>query len=136
MFARRRTAQSTSISNSGSHQSLGGGLTLRRHVQPREFNAIRLAEGPNTGVSSVFHDRRTAEIAISTAIEAHASRIAEWLQSWDSAYFIRVRADVQVGWVMRRGELSDLPAFAVRVLLLKTDQLPDGYRIYCATVAA
>jgi len=115
-----------------------GGHTLHKHVGVGPEEALRRVRDGEPAAGS-FTDRRTAQLAIDDAIQAHRHAIAGWLWGPNAraryAFVESLRRVVGTSLTrhdVARGVSAPSPATAVRVVLQPTDDLPAGFSVLTA----
>lgn len=111
-----------------SHEAAGGHFSTR-HIERSDADlGARLASLPNTTAVPSFPDRATAERAVSSALDANAANISQFLNGSGDRLVINHDAGSLVGNVMTRGSTS-APSSNVRVVIQRDATMPTGYRI-------
>jgi hypothetical protein len=108
-----------------------GGHVLARHVgQTEEQLAARLSAQAEITTASTFTTRAQAESAISSALEANATKITEWTSKGASGR-LTVDAAYSGGNVLTRGASTSTQGTGVRVILQglldQKRNYPTGY---------
>ena len=114
------------------HENAGGHV-VKRHVGQSEADLLhRLTVEPKIAGSSSFHDRETAESAISQALNSNSKQIADWL----SGSLPRLRVDYTgqsyTGVSVTRGASKAVGVNSIRIIIVRDPSLPIGYRIQTA----
>ncbi len=134
----RTTAKVTHLVPGGglmAHEGLEGGHTLAKHVgKSEEFLRNRLATEPHIQAASTFHDRQTAETALSIFLDARATKVSGWLQGHDPELVLRGRAADPLGVLIPRVSARPMEASGIRLVLRRSPELGIGYRIHTAMV--
>lgn len=113
------------------HESAGG-HTLVRHLGLTQTElANRLAVQIALPRASSFTDRETAEQAISDAIDANETQIANWLAS-TAARLQNYTTANPIGISLARGATSTLPVQSLQIILRRDSTVPLGYYILTA----
>ncbi|SUC82811.1 Uncharacterised protein [Pannonibacter phragmitetus] len=111
------------------HEAAGGHL-ISRHVGKSDADlGARLSSQPNITAASSFPDRVTAERAVSSALDANAANISQFLNGSSGRLVINHNVGSSVGNVMSRGSTTSAQSSNVRVVLQRDPTMPTGYRI-------
>jgi len=111
------------------HEAAGGHL-IERHVGQTDADLIaRLNEQPDITAASSFPNRAIAENAVSSAIDANAARIDDFLSGTSNRFVLNHDTGFEVGSVIQRGSSALVSSTSVRVVLQRDASMPTGYRI-------
>ena len=114
------------------HESAGG-HTLVRHLGLTQTElANRLVAQIALPRASSFTDRETAEQAISDAIDANETQIANWLASTAARLQINYTAANPIDISLARGATSTVPVHSLQIILRRDSTVPLGYYILTA----
>ncbi|HYW12860.1 MAG TPA: RNase A-like domain-containing protein [Longimicrobium sp.] len=111
-----------------------GGHTISKHVNTTLPQlAQRLASEPNLRAASRFSNLRTAEGAVSGAIQSNAGNVQAWLAGTGGPRLVFSHPVGQtIGEVLHRGANSPVVSNAVRVVLERSASSPTGYKVITA----
>ena len=111
------------------HEAAGGHL-ISRHIGKSDADlGARLSSQPNIKAASSFPDLATAERAVSSALDANAANIYQFLNGTGGRLAINHNVGSPVGNVMSRGATTSAPSSNVRVIIQRDATMPTGYRI-------
>lgn len=114
----------------GRHEA-SGGHTLLKHVGKSDDELLRLVAGSKRRLWSSFPNQRRAEQFIAHALARNEPRISAWLAGGGD----RLRLD-EVLWTVtgrtasREGTLDIVSG--IRVILVRDQSMPDGFRVLTA----
>jgi hypothetical protein len=111
------------------HENAGGHL-INKHVGKTEIDLQnRLAAEPHISGSSSFYNRTAAEDAVSQALDANTTKVADWLSGTAPRLRIDHTLADPVGISVARGATGAVDASSARVILLREPTMPTGYKI-------
>lgn len=76
-----------------------------------------------------FPDVSTAEQAVADAMSSNDEAIRAWLETSDSVLVVESDAGSVVGRFVADGSTDVIDVTRVRVVLVRDDAFPDGYRV-------
>ena len=112
-----------------SHEVAGGHLILK-HVGKTETQLFnRLTAEPRITGSSTFHNRASAESAVSQILDVKQPEITRWLSGSSNRLRLDHTLSESVGITVSRGASQAVDVSSSRVILVRDASLPTGYRI-------
>jgi hypothetical protein len=117
------------------HEGIDGAHTLAKHVgKTEDFLRHRLATEAHIGVASTFHDRQTAETAISGLLEENQRTVDRWLHGRIDRLVLRGRTDTPAGVLILRGTYDPVPGHGIKIVLQRSAKMENGYLLVTAMV--
>jgi filamentous hemagglutinin len=111
------------------HEAAGGHLIARHVGKTNADLTARLNAQPNINAASSFPDRATAERAVSSALNANAASISQFLNGSGGRLVIDHNLASPIGHVMSRGSTTSVQSSNVRIVIQRDASMPTGYRI-------
>ena len=111
------------------HENAGDHLLLNHVGQSEQSLMSRLANEPNITGSSSYFDRAMAESAVSQALDANQSVIANWLNGSVNRLRIDYTLPDPVGISVSRGASGAVDVNSTRAILVRDPSMPTGYKI-------
>ncbi|MDF1604058.1 RNase A-like domain-containing protein [Nocardioides sp. YIM 152315] len=114
------------------HEGANRGHTIAKHVgKSIEHLRHRAATHPTATRASTLIDERSADRAISRALDRHADEVVAWLRSGDRTKRLDAVLDEATGIsVDRAGVVTEVKG--IRIVLVRESSMPEGYWIKTA----
>lgn len=116
----------------GRHESRVG-HTLREHVgRSLDDMYLRLLRKPGLQATSTFRTTHDAERAIEEILRRNAGSVERWLSQGRGKHVLTEDLGRDVGEVLVRGSDSAISTTRARIVLIRDETMPDGWRLLTA----
>nr|WP_306958621.1 RNase A-like domain-containing protein [Pseudomonas synxantha] len=112
------------------HEAAGGHL-MEKHVGRTDQQLLdRLRREPHIPAASTFHDRATAELAISKVLDNNQEKIKDFLQGNNQQIVIIQPSQEPIGKSFRKNTTTSVPGKEVYLIIRRDQKMHIGYRIH------
>ncbi|MBI6602776.1 filamentous hemagglutinin [Pseudomonas sp. S4_EA_1b] len=112
------------------HEAAGGHL-MEKHVGRTNKQLLdRLKQEPNIPAASTFHDRASAELAISSVINENKTKIKNFLKGSNNQLVIIQKPKEPIGTSIKKKTTTPVPGKEIYLIIRRDKNMPNGYRIH------
>jgi hypothetical protein len=112
------------------HEAAGGHLMEKHIGRTHEQLLDRLRQEPNIPAASTFHDRATAELAISNVINENKNKIKNFLKESNNQLLIIQNSKEPIGTSFKKNTTTPVPGKEIYLIIRRDETMPNGYRIH------
>lgn len=103
---------------------------MEKHVGRTNKQLLdRLKQEPNIPAASNFHDRASAELAISSAINENKTKIKNFLKGSNNHLVIIQKSKEPIGTSIKK-KTTPAPEKETYLIIRRDKNMPNGYRIH------
>ncbi|MGY2166622.1 RNase A-like domain-containing protein, partial [Pseudomonas tolaasii] len=112
------------------HERAGGHL-MQKHIGRSESQLLdRLQREPHIPAASTFHDRATAELAVSNVLDGNKTQIDNFLTGPDNQIVIIQSVEAPIGTGIRKDTTTAVPGREIYLIIRRDERMHNGYRIH------
>jgi len=104
---------------------------MEKHVGRTNKQLLdRLKQEPNIPAASTFHDRTSAELAISSAINENKTKTNNFLKGSNNQLVIIQKPKEPIGTSIKKKTTTPVPGKEIYLIIRRDKNMPNGYRIH------
>ena len=112
------------------HEAAGGHL-MEKHVGRTDQQLLdRLRQEPHIPAASTFHDRATAELAISKVLDNNQDKIKDFLEGNNQQIVITQPSPEPIGTSFKKNTTTPVPGKEIYLIIRRDQKMHTGYRIH------
>ncbi|MEW5753832.1 RNase A-like domain-containing protein [Pseudomonas lactis] len=112
------------------HEAAGGHL-MEKHVGKTDQQLLdRLRQEPHIPAASTFHDRATAELAISKVLDNNQDKIKDFLEGNNQQIVITQPSPEPIGTSFKKNTTTPVPGKEIYLIIRRDQKMHTGYRIH------
>ncbi|WP_415639967.1 RNase A-like domain-containing protein, partial [Pseudomonas fluorescens] len=112
------------------HERAGGHL-MQRHIGRTDRQLLdRLQQQPNIPAASTFHDRTSAELAISNVLDDNKTKISNFLEGQNNQIVIIQKVKHPIGTSFKKNTTISVPGTEIHLVIRRDNNMHNGYRIH------
>ena len=112
------------------HEAAGGHL-MQKHVGRTDQQLLdRLRQEPHIPAASTFHDRATAELAISKVLDNNQDKIKDFLEGNNQQIVITQPSPEPIGTSFKKNTTTPVPGKEIYLIIRRDQKMHTGYRIH------
>ena len=104
---------------------------MQKHIGRIDRQLLdRLQQEPNIPAASTFHDRATAEFAVSNVLDENRTQIDNFLTGQNNQIVIIQRLEEPIGTSFIRNNATAVPGTEIYLIIRRDENMHNGYRIH------
>ncbi|WP_138762728.1 RNase A-like domain-containing protein [Pseudomonas lactis] len=112
------------------HEAAGGHL-MQKHVGRTDQQLLdRLRQEPHIPAASTFHDRATAELAVSKVLDNNQDKIKDFLEGNNQQIVITQLSPEPIGTSFKKNTTTPVPGKEIYLIIRRDQKMHTGYRIH------
>lgn len=104
---------------------------MQKHIGRTDRQLLdRLQQEPNIPAASTFHDRATAEFAVSTVLDDNKTQINNFLAGQNNQIVIIQKTEEPLGTSFKKNTTAAVPGTEIYLIIRRDENMHNGYRIH------